>query len=144
MNYLHDISVSPYIFYPQNHKFIIFTCILLKSTWVLLKFGMAYSYILLKSTWILLKSVINRHGLFLYRRTLICNPLQRYKNRNMTIFVSARRFIKKRISDFLAIHAIKSDKKSPQLRQKSPKIVKNRQKQACRFLAIFTYLTCVS
>ena len=27
---------------------------------------MAYSYILLKSTWVLLKSVINRHGLFLY------------------------------------------------------------------------------
>src|SRR6185437_12301504 len=44
----------------------------------------------------------------------------------MTIFVSARRFIKKkRISDFLAIRAIKSDKnrqKSDKNRQKSPKI----------------------
>jgi len=44
----------------------------------------------------------------------------------------------------LAIRAIKSDKKSPKIAKNRTKIAKNRQKSACRFLAIFTCLTCES
>ena len=44
--------------------------------------------------------------------------------------------LKKRISDFLAICAIKSDKKSPQIGQKSPKIAKNQHADFWRFLLV--------
>ena len=52
MNYLHDISVSPYIFYPQIYNFYLY----------FIKIDLGFIKIGHKSV----KSVINRHGLFLY------------------------------------------------------------------------------